>query len=838
MMTPNVKARELITRCREEGLSDLDLSSCGLTAFPEEIYDLRRLNVLRLRENSIPALPLGIGALTRLEILDLGFNVQIQLPQDFSDLPNLIDLTLEGNKLGALPLCICRLPLLQTLKASDNLLAELPGEIKYLTALRFLDISFNFLGSLPSEIGALSRLEKLIVSVNRLTQLPDEIAQLSRLTDLFIENNKLRDLPDGLTKLSRLKSLRVGRNRQLNLPQELVRQPNNPRHILAWYFQQRRTQPRPLNEAKLIILGHGGVGKTSLVRRLVHDSFSVDLPRTEGIEISKWSIDVAGEPIRLNLWDFGGQAAMHGAHRFFLTEKTVYLIVVEPRQENQVSQISYWLQLISTFAPSSPVILVCNKADIASHQLDWASLEKQHRSLVGIAKSVSCLNGEGISELRRMVAEGVASIDEIREPIPAGMLDVKHELEVKTSNYISYDEYRALCQSKAVFGDDLQDALAEYLHHLGTIHKLKVGDTFILNPHWVTTGIYHIINYHGLVRNRGVFTLADMKDMLPQDGKYPTNKHVFLVEILKECGLCFEYNHHQVLKYLIPDLLPTEEPFVGDWSDALHMRLQYEILPRSILSQFIVVMHSYILSSTYWRFGVVLQSRDSDNRALVKVNQDREFIDIFVGGNAVSRHDFWLVIRERLATINEVYAGLKVYTLISLPGPEPNTERMVDYETVRELRPDLLGQMTRVSDSGHLNETIRSEGLRGWPPATVTFQGPAIFTPKIENLGVVFRQLNLSGQKGFADALKGFSEVLEKDDKLTGQIKAELVDSINDLADQVAKPQEERNQGRIRGALAQVRSALKSAGNFTLEHGETVLKLANEILQIRDKWVR
>jgi hypothetical protein len=73
----------------------------------------------------------------------------------------------------------------------------------------------------------------------------------------------------------------------------------------------------PLNEGKLILVGRGGVGKTSLVRVLTGTGFRNDEHKTEGIKITKWPVCHESEEIRLHIWDFGGQEIMDVLISFF-----------------------------------------------------------------------------------------------------------------------------------------------------------------------------------------------------------------------------------------------------------------------------------------------------------------------------------------------------------------------------------------------------------------------------------------------------------------------------------------------------------------------------------------
>ena len=95
--------------------------------------------------------------------------------------------------------------------------------------------------------------------------------------------------------------------------------------------QQKALTKRVLNEAKVLLVGQGGVGKTSLVKRLVDGGFDPEENKTEGIDIRKWHVEVDGERIRLNVWDFGGQEIMHATHQFFLTKRSLYLLLWDAR---------------------------------------------------------------------------------------------------------------------------------------------------------------------------------------------------------------------------------------------------------------------------------------------------------------------------------------------------------------------------------------------------------------------------------------------------------------------------------------------------------------------------
>src|SRR4029077_11696278 len=132
--------------------------------------------------------------------------------------------------------------------------------------------------------------------------------------------------------------------------------------ILAYYFAQR-SGSKPLNEGKLILVGRGGVGKTSLVKTLMTGQFKPGEEPTQGIKISDWHCPLSpSERVTLHIWDFGGQEMMHATHQFFLTARALYILVLEGRGGGCDEEADYWLRLIRAFGGNdAPVLIVLNK---------------------------------------------------------------------------------------------------------------------------------------------------------------------------------------------------------------------------------------------------------------------------------------------------------------------------------------------------------------------------------------------------------------------------------------------------------------------------------------------
>ncbi len=539
-------------------------------------------------------------------------------------------------------------------------LKQLPEEITLLQYLQRLDLRNNQLTQLPKKIAQLSKLQSLDLSSNQLTQLPKEIAQLHHLHDLDLTYNQLTKLPKEITQLN----LEIGW--QKAHPWERIFLAGNPlqspppeiieqgKQAVIDYFNALSQEKSPLNECKLLIVGQGAVGKTSLVNRLRYDRYNDAENKTEGINIVSWQLPINEQTIRVNIWDFGGQEIMHATHQFFLTKRSLYLLVLDARQGENESRVEYWLKLIQSLGGDSPVLVIVNKIDAHGLDLNRRWLQEKYPTIQGFHE-ISCKTKYGILPLQDKISHCIEQLPNVHEPFPATWFAVKEQLENLRSDYIPYSEYQAICQEQAVVEESSQRTLITFLHDLGIVlnfHEDKrLQDTNVLNPEWVTKGVYQIINAPLLRDNNGVLALDDLNQILdPQ--RYPESKHMFIIDMMKKFELCFEFPDSQPPRYLVPELLPKDQPELNwDTANSLAFQFHYDVLPTSIMSRFIVKMHQNIHQNTYWHTGVLL--RYENNQALIKSDTEDKKIFIWIAGQETTRRHFLSIIRHTLHTLHE-----------------------------------------------------------------------------------------------------------------------------------------------------------------------------------------
>ncbi|XP_042216438.1 protein lap4-like isoform X3 [Homarus americanus] len=204
-----------------KNLTVLGLNDMSLTNLPYDFGCLVNLQSLELRENLLKGLPESVSQLTKLERLDIGDNDIEELPPHIGDLPALQELWLDHNQISHLPPETGRLKNLLCLDVSENRLEDVPEGLAGLTSLTDLHLSQNLIESLPDGIGALTKLTIFKVDQNRLMVLNPNIGKCENLQELILTENLLTELPDTIGNLTKLTNLNVDRNRLNELPAQI-----------------------------------------------------------------------------------------------------------------------------------------------------------------------------------------------------------------------------------------------------------------------------------------------------------------------------------------------------------------------------------------------------------------------------------------------------------------------------------------------------------------------------------------------------------------------------------------------------------------------------------------
>jgi len=116
---------------------------------------------------------------------------------------------------------------------------------------------------------------------------------------------------------------------------------------------------------KVILIGAGAVGKTSLVKRFVNDSFSTSYKVTIGVDFLSKDIETENKSIRLTIWDIGGQERFKFMRNKFYDGSHGALVVFDLTRAETYKEINKWMDEFRQFAGEKiPFLLIGNKVDL------------------------------------------------------------------------------------------------------------------------------------------------------------------------------------------------------------------------------------------------------------------------------------------------------------------------------------------------------------------------------------------------------------------------------------------------------------------------------------------
>jgi internalin A len=688
-------------------LRELEIDKNHLNTLPDSIEKLQNLRKLNIGYNQFKTLPNSITKLKDLRQLNLSDNQLKTLPDSISELKNLYKIRLDSNQLTLFPDSITELRKLTQLYYSRNQLRIIPDSIKKLKNLKKLWFYNNHLKDIPNSISELQNLRGLSFGLNHITNLPDSISELMNLKELYLYDNELKNIPIEIGKLQNLKEFHINNNKLETLPSEIVKLKKLEKFYIGEnllkdppieiavqgidairkYFEDKKAKgTQKLNQVKVLLLGAGGAGKTSLLKRIFNEGFNPSEVETDGIEIRKWSFPKNGNDVRVDFWDFGGQQIMHTTHQFFLSKRSLYILVLDGREDQDAE---HWLKMIESFGGDSPILVVKNKCDqTKGYSLDENELKSKYKGIVDFYR-VSCDTNEYIDDFKKSLEMELAKVPMIEMEWPQNWFNAKEQFENLDDDFITLERFNEICTDSEVDSKN-RNTVRRTLHELGIILHFDgrhFSHTQVLKPVWATEGVYKIINFEKLAENHGIFECAWLEEALKQKKKteyyYPSERWNYIIDLMKKFEICYEIDNDNLL---IPDLLEENTPlYVGTYDhskDKIRFRLDYDFFPKSIIPRFIVRRHleikeDEIEGSLRWRSGVVLENKEFDAEAIIKADYKEKWIQIFVTGR--QSREYFAVI---LTTFREIHSSFKKFEVNENVCMKDNMSLTYPYENL------------------------------------------------------------------------------------------------------------------------------------------------------------
>ena len=670
------QAEQKIEEALKSGATELDLREMNLTELPETLGQLTQLQWLNLSNNQLTTLPESLGQLIQLQVLSVTNNRLVALPQSLCSLSQLKSLFIYGNQLTDFPSWVSKLALLQELSFGKNPFESIPELIPDFINLKVLRIGTAHgksmpINEIPIWVSLLTKLRVINVNGCDLTKLPDWISSLSDLEKLYAQDNNIIDLPVSFVQLAKIRKLDLDGN---PLHPELDEAYKQGLESVKAYLRAKAESQITLNEAKLILIGEGEVGKSCLLDSLLDKPFQPH-DSTHGIEIQSFKLTDPSThtEITLNAWDFGGQRVYRPTHQLFFSAPAVYLVVWKPREGSQAGQVKEWIQLVKRREPSAKILVVATHGGPQQRQPDidrqelWDLFGKE--TVVDFffveSKPDEHGNRKGIDELKRAIAQVAASLPEVGRSVPKSFADVRQALQDKGAPYLPLREVLDICRAHNM-DDEIARLFITISHRLGHLTHYEndptLRDIVILRPDWLATAMSYVLDdeatrtAHGLVKLSRLSQLWDDKNRA-DDSRYPATLHPIFLRLMERFDLSYRVadptsrrrgdprgrpsdDPVSLIGQLVPDIRPQNLSDAWKTSPASGDVQQTQIChivdasngqsasAEGLFYQLIVRLHKYSLgradynASVHWQRGLVLEDEYKSRAFLEHVGND------------------------------------------------------------------------------------------------------------------------------------------------------------------------------------------------------------------------
>lgn len=695
---PENTAKQRIFATRVKKGTELDLSGLGLTLVPQEILTCTELRKLDLSDNNLTEVSPRLSRLTHLKYLSIANNSIPYRDFNIEALVNLYSLDASGNPIEKLDGKFSRLKLLRKLTVSKCSISKLTDEFCSLSNLQTLNLSINSLEHLPESFGHLNHLDHCDLSSNHLSEIPDSIGNIETLVYLNLSNNSLQNLPNSIGSLEMLRALNLTENPIKALPSEVGRirklmelaLPVDQHFIppdvtiqgtpaVLAYLRSFLDENAPIypRQAKLVLVGQGNSGKTCLVNNLLAEPADGYQGKTEGVEVRQLILQhpIKKENMVLSVWDFGGQEIQHATHQFFLTNRSIFLLVYNARQDvgKRGGNIQYWLEMIQSRAPDSPVFLIATHCDQEPARISvdyWKDLFPNIKDIFQVGNK----SGKGIDEVRDAIQECASGLSVIDEAWNRRWLDARNSIKELKQSYIQPSEAWGIMAEHGVEHDEMP-VVAGRMHLLGDIvyfrENAELKDTIILNPEWLTKRVCQAVSSDVVQSNYGVMTGDMLEEIWPDES---THLREELLRFMEQYDLSYRTTlgrQDSIVVQALPD-----SPTTALWEtwnrfqeyQSLHLRYRFKgTLPPGIPSWFIAREHRFT-KNLHWRYGAVLQDRNGDHRALVSLTETAGDLNVYLGVRGPEPVRFFSILQDGFEETIARYPGLEVKRVVPCKG--------------------------------------------------------------------------------------------------------------------------------------------------------------------------
>lgn len=543
-----------------------------------------------------------------------------------------------------------RLESLRTLVLADNLLTRIQLSTDDVSTLgESDDYEWSVVGVAKSRL-IFPNLSMLDISNNCLKEIPTTINELSNLSVLNISGNSdINELPPHMGLLNRLWNLNT-RGCSLQDPlKSMIDSKKYKTMDIIGYLKSVYEDARKYSRMKMMVVGIQRIGKTSLLemlrnegggarnqkkqvdhwaKRMGHKNINTKTSRganisTVGVDIGDWVCDKRRSggsshgPVIFRTWDFGGQKEYYATHQYFLSKRSLYLVlwrIIDGRKG--LAEVLQWLGNIQARAPNSPVIIVGTHYDAVGDKFPAKKAEELQQTIrdrfIAVADAekmglprvldsieVSCKTGHNIKLLSNLIYDTAFSLRLpgskeclLHQRVPATYLALEDcigniaqtlrqsgaDPVLNSENYREMVTQEMQLRNYKGFRDNSElNQATMFLHDNGVLlhyDDATLRDLYFLDPQWLCDMLAHVVTVREInpFARTGVMKMDDLQHLFKSSCLGTNDNRNYIVSLLNKFEVALTWDSKTLL---IPSLLPTEDESLN--GKAVKVR----IVPRS-----------------------------------------------------------------------------------------------------------------------------------------------------------------------------------------------------------------------------------------------------------------
>jgi small GTP-binding protein len=330
--------------------------------------------------------------------------------------------------------------------------------------------------------------------------------------------------------------------------------------------------------AKVVLVGETGAGKTGLAVRLAEDRWQVT-ESTHGMEVRQLNLprlnktDISRE---VWLWDFAGQPDYRLIHQLYMDETALALMVMDPQKDDPFESLGHWEKALAT-AVKRPFnkVLVAGRCDrggmtVSKERIDQYLNDRDYNAYI----DTSSKTGSGCDKLKALISQHIpwdhlpyTATTELFKTLKTAILDVKNEGTVIIRLLDLYPRLKDRLTG-ITFSEEELRATVGLLAGQGLIRHLDFGDFVLLHPEYINDYASVVVRQAreskdemGSVPKSNV--LEGTLDYQGMERLEPTDEKILLramLQTLTDRALCLEEETNEGPRLVFPSYFKRDRP--------------------------------------------------------------------------------------------------------------------------------------------------------------------------------------------------------------------------------------------------------------------------------------